>query len=487
MKVRFYTLTKKVNSTKTAAPDQPYTEFDCILKRPTSEHDPVIEVQASINPALNWVHIPDWDKFYFVKDAVSVANGLTDYYLTEDVLATYRKEIIGSKQYVAFASTKIPFSGDPEPWDKYKVDPRVAVSTTKVVSNISTNLSMLDTTGCYVLTVFNTQMSVIQSVGLGISYILEASSMSKVREWLSSPTVMSDITTFIGGSALSAVYSCIWIPIKYSSIPTSGSGAVGSAVSGLSIGNHYSITDGITGISAIRLDGYQTRTESFALTLTGLRDDFRRCEPYTSASLHLPGAGEIDFNLSDWITSVQVQGTAIFEYNTGNMLYILRDSNGPIIQTVSCSLASQCPLGQMTTNTSGVVNSIGGFIGGAAALLSGGSVAAAGAMAMLASGASAVLNMNKRAPSISGHVGGRVSSTIKAIDLTIYEVQTEDPADSDYVALKGRPVGKVMAMNKVNGYVQCDGASVPAAGTAEEIQEVNNFLNNGFFIETILP
>lgn len=482
MKVRFYTLKKKVNSTKTPSGVDTYTEYDCRFKESTSEHDPILEINAGINTAFNWAYIPDWNRCYFVRDAVSVANGLTQYYLTEDVLATYRAEIINSKQYVAFASTKKPLSGDPEPWDKYKVDPRVAVSTTKVVTNSTANISILNTTGCYILFVFN-NLDSVNNDGFASAYALDAANMGKVRNWLGTPTIMTDIISYLGGSPLESIFGCIWIPIAYSSIGNSES----LAVSFINIGNHNSNVDGFT-ISGKLLRGFQTLSTSFAINITGLRDDFRRSEPYTSASLYLPGAGMIDFNLSDWITSTQIQGTAIFELNTGNMLYILRDANGPIIQTVSCSMAAQCPLGQMNVNTGGVVNSIGGFIGGAAALMTGGAgVAAAGAIAMLASGASAVLNANKRAPSISGSVGGRVSSTVTSAQLTIYEVQTEDPGDSDYVALKGRPVGKVMAMDKVYGYVQCDGASVPIAGTAQEIEEVNNFLDNGFFIETILP
>ena len=473
MKVRFYTLIKKVNSTKTAAPDQTYTEYDCILKSPTSEHDPVIEVQAAINASFNWVHIPDWDKFYFVKDAVSVANGLTDYYLTEDVLATYRKEIIGSKQYVAFASTHIPFSGDPEPWDKYKVDSRVSVSTTKVVSSVSQNVTMLSSVGSYILTVFNDSI-LGQSVGFGISYALDATNMGKLRNSMADPSVMQSLATYLGGSPLSSIYGCVWVPYVVTA-------SEGTAVSSVQIGTQAFAVD------AIRINGYVTASEGITLNITGLRDDFRRCEPYTSANLHLPGCGCIDLNLSDWVTATQIQITAIFEVVTGNMLYILRDPNGYIIQTASCSLAAQCPLGQMTVNTQGAVNAVGGFIGGAAALAVTNVNPALAAGAMLASGASAVLNMNKRAPSVSGHTGGRLNSLVKACELTIYEVQTEDPADSDLVALKGRPVGKVMQMNKVYGYVQCDGASVPIAGNATEIEEVNNFLNTGFFIETILP
>lgn len=471
MNVRFYTFSKRVNSTAQPDNSTPYTVKSCVWKENTSVHDPIIELAGGVNVTWNYAYIPDWGMLYFIRDRISVANGITQYVLTEDVLGTHRAEIRASKQYVAFAS-------DSSVYDKYKVDPRVAVSTTKVVTNSTANINILDTTGCYVLSVFN-NLAWSMNVGFSMSYVLDSANMGKVREWLGTPTVMSSLVTYFGGSPLESIYGCIWIPIAYSAIGNNES----YAANAINIGNHNSTTDGFS-ISGKVLRGFQTLSTGFAINITGLRDDFRRCEPYTSASLHLPGAGIIDFNLSDWITSTQIQGTAIFELNTGNMLYILRDANGPMIQSVSCSMAAQCPLGQMNVNTGGVVNSIGGFLGGSAALLTGGSVAAAaGAMAMLASGASAVLNMNKRAPSISGAVGGRVSSTVTAAELTIYEVQTEDPGNSDYRALKGRPVGKVCTLSSLVGFVQCDGASVSIAGSSQEAEEINAFLNGGFFDE----
>lgn len=463
MKIRFYTnFKKRVNSLKQPDNTATYTVVDAILKQPTSKHDPVIEVAASINLTYTYAYIPDWNMLYFVRDAVSVANNLTQYFLTEDALGTHRAEIRASKQYVAFAS-------DSNAYDKYKVDPRVAVSTTKVVSSVSQNVTMLSTVGSYILTVFNDSL-LGTSVGFGISYALDATNMGKLRNALGNPTVMQSLQTYFGGTPLSSIYGCVWVPFVVTS-------SYGTSTSSVQIGNQAFTVD------AIRINGYVTQSESIALTITGLRDDFRRCEPYTSAGLHLPGCGCIDINLSDWITATQIQITAIFEIVTGNMLYILRDPNGYIIQTASCSLAAQCPLGQMTVNTQGAVNAVGGFVGGAIALgatninpiLAGG--------AMLASAASAVLNMNKRAASISGHTGGRLNSLVTACELTLYEVQTENPNDSDYKDLKGLPVGKVCTISALSGFVQCDGASIEIQGSSIECEEINNFLNSGFYSE----
>ena len=468
MKVRFYNFKKRVNSTA-----QPlgalYTEKECILKEPTSEHDPVFEVAGAIDPTYNYCYVGDWEKYYFIRDAVSVANGISQYICTEDILGTYKSDILSTSQYVAFSS-------DSSAYDKYKVDNRVIASSIRVVKSISQSISFFSTSGTYIITVLN-DATPAQCQGIGVSYALNAASMAALRNSLVDPTAWQAIQQFLGGSPLESIFGCIWVPFAID--VTDANSPYGTHITDMRIGK----TDVSVG-NAIRLDGYVTKSEGVSLTLTGvLRDDFRRSEPYTTAVLHLPGVGCIDVSLADWITAQQIQITAIFEIATGNALYVLRDPDGYIIQTASCCFASQCPLGQFNTNLQGAVNSIGGMFGVAAAFTAGAIGYGTAMTGLLIAGSNGVLSAAKHSPSISGHVGGRVSSTIKSVELTIFEIQTEDPDNAGYIALKGRPVGKVVNMNSITGYCQCSEASVEAAASGLELEEINNFLNNGFFIE----
>lgn len=468
MKVRFYSFKKRTNST--AQPlGELYTEKDCVLKEPTSEHDPVIEIAGAINPTWNYCYIADWGKYYFIRDAVSVAHNLSRYICTEDILATYKSDILSTSQYVAFSS-------DSGVYDKYKVDSRVIASSIRTVTNISQSISFLSNSGTYIITVLN-DTTPTQCQGIGVSYALNASGMAALRNALVDPSVLQTIGQLIGGKPLESIFGCIWVPFAID--VTDANSPYGTHITDMSVGKTL-----LSVGNAIRIDGYVTASEGISLTLTGvLRDDFRRSEPYTSAILHLPGVGCVDVSLSDWVTAQQIQITAIFEIVTGNTIYILRDPNGYVIQTASCCLAAQCPLGQFTTNLQGAVQSVGGMVA-SAALFTAGSIGYVPAMAgLITAGSSAVLSSAKHSPSISGHVGGRTSSTIKSVELTIFEIQTEDPDNAGYIALKGRPVGKVVNMNSITGYCACADASVEAAASGIELEEINNFLNNGFFIE----
>ena len=446
-----------------------YTEKDCKWKEETSEHDPVIELNGNPNPAWNYCYIADWNKYYFIRDAVTVAYNVTQYACQEDSMATLKGDIVGSSQYVAFSS-------DSSAYDKYKVDNRVIASSIRTVTSVSQSISFLSDSGTYIITVLN-DTTPTQCQGIGVSYALTASGMSSLRNALVDPTVLQTLGQLIGGKPLESIFGCIWVPFNID--VTEVNSPYGQHVTDITVGK-TSLPVG----HAIRIDSYVTKSEAVNLTLTGvLRDDFRRAEPYTSGVLHLPGVGCMDISLSDWVTAQQIQITAIFEIATGNALYILRDPNSQIIQTASCCLAAQCPLGQFTTNVQGAVQSIGGMVGLAAAFTAG-SIGYAPAMAgILIAGSNGLLSAAKHSPSISGHVGGRVSSTVKTAELTIFEIQTEDPDAVGYITLKGRPVGKVVNLNSITGFCQCADASVEAAASAIELEEVNNYLNNGFFIE----
>ena len=58
---------------------------------------------------------------------------------------------------------------------------------------------------------------------------------------------------------------------------------------------------------------------------------------------------------------------------------------------------------------------------------------------------------------------------------------TTDPTAVDYIARKGRPLGEVVQINTLSGYIECDGASVAADASIEEIERMNDIMNSGFY------
>ena len=85
--------------------------------------------------------------------------------------------------------------------------------------------------------------------------------------------------------------------------------------------------------------------------------------------------------------------------------------------------------------------------------------------------------------SVASGVGGRLASIWPEISYTEFSIDTEDCDNANYIAQKGRPVALTHAISNHSGYVQCDGASVSITGDAWERDQINSYLNSGFFYE----
>lgn len=480
MKVRFYNFSKRKNSTK--QPSGTYTEKECKLKDDTSMHDPTVQIAADPTPGYTYAYIPDWDKYYYVQDQVSIAKGITDIVMTEDPMAS-NKTAIGN------CSTRVAFCTNP--YYSTKTDPRLSVHTTKTIK-FSSGSSFLDMGGCYVLSVMSKTGG---AGGVCAIYLMDTAAMSAFCDWINDTSVAAAISSFFNGDLLSGILSCIWVPFPTSAIDVAGthpSMPQGTLVSTVIVGERSSLADDGKTISCIRLDSYaQARGgDLLSIHLTYPKTDFRAVEPYTSGSLFLPGVGVVDVSMSDLVGGDTISVGHILEFPTGNVTYTISNSNGDLIQTASCCLASPCPLGQVQTNFGGAASSIktavAGVAGVAATALTGGltgAVAAASSAAVLAGGAGAVLALNQRSASISGSNGSRVIQTENVIYYE-FAVDTEDPEDSSgYIAIKGRPLGEVVTISSCSGYIECDGASVDLAGSERERDEINAMLNTGFYYE----
>lgn len=469
MKVRFYNFSKEINSTR--VPSATYTEKECKLKDDTSMHDPTVQIASDPTPGYTFAYIPDWDRYYFVRDQISIAKGITDVVMVEDSLASHKSEIGYTIARVAFAA------------DSYDVnipDTRMTVKATKTFHGEGAQ-DFLDSTGCYVLTVFNDDDA--GAAGMSSTYVMNHATLIALKKWMTD-TAWGDIGTYFNGRPLDSIFSCIWVPFPYDN----SSGIFGSCTK-IHIGNRSTagLPDPIT-ISCYQCVDYAVTQNSAQITIPWQYSDFRNMNPYTTGILYLPGVGNVELNMSDWQGSTKINITATMEYVTGNLTYILVHDNGAYIQTVTCNVAAQCPLGQMTVNTSGMVSSIktavAGAIGIAAGVATGGTtVAIAGAGAMLAGAAEAALAANQHAASIAGSVGGRSAGIFNDILLTLYVVETEDITAANFVAFNGRPLAQSVMLSSLSGYIQCDNAHCSIAGSDRERQEIDNFLNTGFFYE----
>ena len=289
--------------------------------------------------------------------------------------------------------------------------------------------------------------------------------------------VMDAIAQYMNGKSMDAIFALKAIPYTVVADDVDR-----STVTSIKIGNSEIL------VSAVRLNSICLKGGVSKFTPHYRYNDFRMGDPYTKGWLHLPGLGCQSVNVSDFVDSDYIYVSWTLCENTGDVYYEVKDQQGNISFTGSVNIATDCPIGETVLNASGVVGSIGGIIGGAVGTLVGGAVkgpvgAAAGAAATLTSAANLALASNQKTVSTAGSVGTGFYLGDTHIRYAEYALDTADPTANAYIDNQGRPYGEYLQLGLSSGYIECVNAHVAAAASAQELAEIENYLNSGFYHE----
>lgn len=453
---------KRENSTK--KPSDTGTKVEILLKEDTSIDAPSIVLTGNATN-INYCYIPDFEKYYFVNSPVILANGMTQYDLVEDTLATHKTEIGNTVAQIAYSSTG---------YDIWKVDTRIAAKTTKTITHAADTPGAFDPTGCYIVSIVN-----VDSRSSAVCYY--AMDQGNLRDLIdkicTDQTLQQSIQSYCS-DAFDALISCIWVPISKDEIPGSNETIV--------VGN-----DVLTGITGIRISNPPIRATSVTVSIPWTYNDFRRNAPYSSLCAWVPGYGYIDLNTNDLVKETSLKFDFKVDCMTGDCSCQIIDAvdSSIIYQTVSYNIGISIPLSRYTMDVGGIINATTGLVGSATdTVIAGGLLNPAGfisgIISTIGSGVSLAVAANKREISTKGGMGGR-ATIAQGIDVEVlcFSVDTEDPDAASYVAAWGRPVGITHAISNHSGYVKCDAASASIAGDSFERESVNGFLNSGFFYE----
>lgn len=108
IEIKLFKFNKKPNSTKRPA-GYVGTTFTCAVKSAASVLGPVVDIKVENNNRniafYNYAYIEDFKRYYFIIDIV-YNEGIWTLSLACDLLATYRSDIISSKQYVIRSANK---------------------------------------------------------------------------------------------------------------------------------------------------------------------------------------------------------------------------------------------------------------------------------------------------------------------------------------------------------------------------------------------
>lgn len=446
--VNFGIINKKVNSTL-----QTFTvnnAASCVLKEPSDVLNPTFTYQGAFNEKNNYFYVSDFGRYYWIT-AITFVLGHWEITGKVDALASFKAEIGSQAQYIVRASA-----------DKDgRVPDRYAVAKASPIVTALTGALPLDSFGSYVICAagasgnhfymmrggtWETLYSKVFSSGFLQSYY---------NVW---DAIVQDVTNAVLNPA-DYIFSAKWLPCA----PTGAS---------------QSITLGFydTGVPGLAINpGTVVMTQAFSWTIpdhpqAGAFGNYLNGSPYRRISLFLPGYGNMVIDPDIAATAPDLYIVAEMDI-TGALTYsIALQSGGNAVwrTAVTCDLSTDAGF---STMKSGITSAIGAV---------GNGLASGGVLGGLVTGAaSAVQNAIPQVERAS--VGGSRSilATNGIVCLTIENYEIAIPGHDRY----GYPLCRYGLPSSYPGYLQCADASVSCQGTQSEIEEINAFLNGGFYYE----
>ena len=464
--------------------------FDVLLKTPTSLHTPTFTINAG---SFDYNYLKWNDRYYFVTDVVSRNNNLWEVSAVCDVLATYKAEILASTQYVSYSA-----NGN----DVWLPDNRIATDENIIVTKNAATVPLFSLIGCYILTVigkngcesFNvtsgTLMSICADVAQWVDDIqalieqIQNMDTSAGNAWdaighlgeLMRAIALAMVKTgFLGNSredALNCIRSCVWLPFD--------SSIVGGASDSIYLGKYPTNKSGllVTNIP---------KTNSVSVAIPWHFSDYRRATN-EDLYLYLPFIGNVSLSSSSLTSATTltvnysycIDGSLTYEVKAGNQ--VIGTYGGNVAGTMPIGTAQTEGLGKIfTTSLSHIQKAVGAGISAAS-----GNIGAAADLSALGKAASSYDIINTSMTTHAGAIGGVTCGAGAGLDKDVICYSVAHPTNIEpatMAATMGRPYQKPATLGSLTGYCQCANAHVAAAAESQELDEIDAFLNGGFYIE----
>lgn len=454
--------------------------FDVLLKSPTSLHTPTFTISAA---SFDYNYIKWGDRFYFVTDVVSKNSGLWEVSCVIDVLATFKTDILNTTAYVLYdtvSNTELP-------------DNRLPMKTTKTVGVSTVACPFVPDTGCYILSLTGSHNTtgVYKCTAGQIAALID--DISDIKDNFfnypgapTKPSVPNYGNDFLENISLAARYwadDFMWYVeyIKNMLSQFFGSGNIPENIRecrfipfdvGTTTGNIPIYLGTFATQQSLGKLNTETVHRTAAVSIPWQANDYRRRSPYSEIYLYLPYIGMVKLSSENLIGETFVNVAYTLALRDGSMICTV-SAGSEILGQYSGNVGASVPIGFSNINLpkagqaviSGVANAVNKNLGGVG-------------MAALNFGDSVTPNFT----CIGGLDG--VAAIAANQNITCYVVyhDTIVPPNTGIAAV-GSPSMCPKSLSTLTGYCQCLDGHVAAAADAEELTEIDNFINSGFYIE----
>ena len=472
MNIKLWTsFTKRKNSTLQPTSG---TTVTCYLKEDTSLLRPSFIIS---HPITQYTYAQAFGNYYFVEDVVNLDANRSEVVCSLDVLASYKSSITAYTAFVERAASA---------YDVWLNDPLLSVE--QKISDIETSSTSMSYIGGSSFVI----QALTKDDGMALYAASDLTPFAKVVDpscydatdivdWIDKKIAQAfDLDVYIGDIR--------WIPINPGNIGTQiqsgGKFYVGPVDLGVPVSPN-TVVYKASQITDRRWTVYPTLPES------GKYGDFRDASPrFVRYKMRLPGVGyvELDPMVIGKVINETNTGLALqmdIDFVSGNVAYTVFVRNTAAGQPENLrpfakylgNLSVNVPIGKAVANMEKSAGIMAGSVG--AGMAAGGAIGAAvGAVV----GAVEAL-YNEMTPDVSMIGGSGNKSDIRYCSGAI-EITAERFTARDYPTnVAGRPLMQNRTLSTLSGYVKCGNASVPVNAADTVRDEINRYLNTGFYIE----
>lgn len=441
-----YHFSKRKNSTK--RPTGQGTTVPCLLKSNTTFQNPVFKLKLTLDSALQYNYVKWADHYYFINSTVSLNNDMVEISASEDVLATYRTEISTYTCFIERSSKQTTLAND-----SMYIPTNDWVSQSTIVGQ-PINTFVNGYARNYLLRTISVE---------GIStYYVTGSQLDALMEFMytygSIPDVIESALTRLLFNPFQYIVDLKWLPFRLSSF--------------LHIADNIKLGYWDSNVTAALIND-ATCTFSYDLSLGNplyADTDFRFYNAsFSKYSVKLPFVGVIPINPTKTHKG-QLKATYNFDAVSG-MADVWLTSGSDEYAHFQCQLAIPVQIGYATTNIGQLTTSL---IDTATSAVTMNPIKASTSIV------DAFQSVTAPEPNMVGTVGN-ISSILNNMDAnSICYASTSINPDG---ASEGFVDGAVRSISGLTGFVKCRNASIQIAGFNGDQEQVNSYLNNGFYFE----
>lgn len=469
-RVRFYTFSKRVNSTDRPSADMGHEYLDCNIKEPSGLVNPtiVVDLPAGTSPALyNYCYITQFERFYYVDDWTN-ERGLWVASLTCDVLASWKDYIGAESLYVLRASND--HNGE--------ITDTLYPATTDDVLETSTGHDLFVdnlSDGWYIVGIVGDNTT---GGGAVTYYAIKEQQFSEMINSMLSSVDWMDITS-IDEHLQRAIINPMQYFASVSYLPCAYPG--GTEVSTISLGWWKDLFSNDQGQAiAKKINGSEpvfTLTNRFTVTDHPQisRGSYLNFPPYCNMWLDFQPFGLIPIDVSQLRAGGNHTLMCIVDVDVISGVASLRMVSGApgsvgIIDHVQAKVTCTIPLAQIGTDMVGALGSAAGAVGSAG----GGNWLGAGVGIASAVGQAAIPKVGQ-----VGSYSGSMSLYKGAPQLVTQYFRVSDE-DNEH---NGRPLCEVRTPASLGGFMRVERGDVHAPATGAELSTIKGYLEAGFYYE----